>query len=99
LGRKFVILAFIALLVSSGLWYLYFYILPAPVVTKKDLVGIITINEPIVSASTADKYTSIINSAVMNDSVKGVMVRLDCPGGYAYLVEQVYLDVLQLKQM
>ena len=97
-GRKLVILAFIALLVSSGLWYLYFYSLPAPVVTKKELVGIVTINEPILTASTADKYTSIINLAVMNDSVKGVMVRLDCPGGYAHLVEQIYLDVLQLKQ-
>lgn len=98
LGRRYIVLALAILLVSSGSWYLYFHILSAPVVTKKDLVGIITINEVILSSSTADKYTSIINMAVMNDSVKGIVVRVDCPGGYADLIEQVYLDLLVLKQ-
>jgi len=98
LGKRFTILAVIVLLVSSGIWYLYLYSLSAPVAIKKDLVGIITINEVILSSSTADKYSRIINMAMMNDSVKGIVLRVDCPGGYAHLIEQVYLDILQLKQ-
>ncbi len=35
--------------------------------------------------------------AMLNDSVRGVVLKVDSPGGYADLVEQVYLDLLELR--
>jgi len=35
---------------------------------------------------------------MFNDSVKAVVLRIDSPGGYSYLIEQIYLDLLELKK-
>ncbi|MEM3647992.1 MAG: S49 family peptidase, partial [Thermoproteota archaeon] len=35
--------------------------------------------------------------AMFNESIRGVVLKVDSPGGYADLVEQVYLDLLELK--
>lgn len=103
LGRRPVAaLALACILLVSGLGYLYYtevgYRYFAETKVRKDIVGVITVEGPILSSQTASGYTNIINQALLNDSVKAVVLRVDSPGGYADYIEQVYLDILELKE-
>jgi protease-4 len=103
LGRRPVAaLALACILLVSGLGYLYYtgvgYRYFAETKVRKDLVGVLTVEGPILSSQTASGYTNIINQALLNESVKAVVLRVDSPGGYADYIEQVYLDVLELKE-
>ena len=96
LGKRLVTtLIIISILLISGLGYLYNTSIG---VTERRLVGIIRVEGPIISTSDADSITASINSAIFNSSVKAVVLRIDSPGGYADLVEQIYLDVLELRK-
>ena len=94
-GRSVAVLALACLLLMSGLGYLY---LTEVSKVTKDVVGVITVTGPIISSSNASAYTGIINQAVLNESVRAVVLSVDSPGGTAQYIEQVYLDLLELKE-
>lgn len=95
-GKRLVAtLALVCILLVSGLGYLYYSGTRKP---ERYLVGIINVNGSILKSSKASKVTDTINQAMLNDSVKAVVLRIDSPGGYAHLIEQIYLDVLELKR-
>lgn len=103
LGRRPVAaLALACILLVSGLGYLYYtevgYRYFAETKVRKDMVGVLTVEGPVLSSLNASGYTNIINQALLNDSVKAVVLRVDSPGGYADYIEQVYLDILELKE-
>jgi len=100
LGKKSVVVILICILLISGLGYIYHIGIlrvevPKP---KKDMVGIIRVEGSILFSETANHYGKIINNAMVNESVKAVVLYVDSPGGYANLIEQIYLDLLELKK-
>ncbi len=40
----------------------------------------------------------MLRYASANRNIKAVVLQIDCPGGYASAIEQIYLDVLRLRQ-
>lgn len=100
-GRKYVVVALACvLLLASGLGYLYYAgILRVEIPkVKKDIVGVIRVEGLILSSQKAGQYTDLINHAMINETVKAVVLVVDSPGGYADLIEQIYLDLLELKE-
>jgi len=75
--------------------YLYYERYVAP---EKNLVGIISIEGAILSPEDAKLYIRLVDRALKNDTVKAVVIKIDSPGGRADLIEQIYLDVLKLKE-
>ncbi len=95
-GSLIVIVVLCILLASSLLYQLL-----APGLRferERPAVGMIRVEGTIIEPSDAGRITASINSALLNRSVKAVVLMIDSPGGYAYLIEQVYLDLLRLKR-
>ncbi|RLF15112.1 MAG: hypothetical protein DRJ97_04850 [Thermoprotei archaeon] len=86
-----------SIIVLGALSYLYFTYLSKPV--KADLVAVINIEGPILSSQDAKRYLEAISHAMSNDSIKAVVVKIDFLGGAAHLVEQVYLDLMELRDV
>ncbi|RJS73904.1 S49 family peptidase [Candidatus Bathyarchaeota archaeon] len=85
----------IAVAFGAGGYFYYTIVLQA----RKPLVAVITVDGPILRSEDASWYVDMINYALLNDSVKAVVVRINSPGGYADLVEEIYLDLLELKKV
>lgn len=69
-----------------------------PSVELKNIIGIIRVEGYIEDSWDVSLYTDIINQAVVNESVKAVVLVVDSRGGYADYIEQIYLDLLELKE-
>lgn len=93
--KELVVTVLICILVVSGLGYMFY---TGITLAKKDIVGIIKIEGAILTSLDADRYTDIINQAILNESVKAVVLVIDSPGGEVRYVEQVYLDLLELRK-
>ena len=65
--------------------------------TKRGTIGVIEVYGVIDETDEAYILSSAVEEAIMDDKVKAVVLEIDSPGGSAYLVEQVYLDLLELK--
>ena len=93
-------LACVLFLLASGLGYLYYAgILRVEIPkVKKDVVGVIRVEGPILSSQKASRYANVINHAMIDETVKAVVLCVDSPGGYAHLIEQIYLGLLELKE-
>jgi protease-4 len=94
-----VTVAVVLLIVSSVLGYLYYSGLLTLEKKRKDVVGIINISGAILLSEQVDTYVKLISHALRNDTIKAVVLRIDSPGGYADLVEEIYLDILELKKV
>lgn len=76
----------------------YYYLQTPEVPARRDLIGVIRIEGSIIEAEDAEIAVSAINEALTNSSVKAVVLKIDSPGGYADLVEEIYMDLLELKK-
>jgi len=94
--RLFVVLIISSIIIISGFTYLYLDGRKAPI--ESSLIGVIDIDGAIISVEETDLISDAINRAISNSSIKAVVIKIDSPGGFAHLVEQIYLDVLELKQ-
>ena len=92
-GRLVIVLALVCILFVSGFSYLYFSRLT---VFERNLIGVIRVDGTITSTEGTGRITAAISQAMHNSSVKAVVLSIDSPGGFAHLVEQVYLDALAL---
>ena len=61
-------------------------------------IGVITISGVIITQKTTDDITRMIAYAQDDRRIKGVVVRLDSPGGAVAAIEEVYLNLLSLKR-
>jgi len=61
-------------------------------------IAMITISGTIIDQGYVDDIVKMLRYARDDDSVKGVVLQIDSPGGGASATEQVYLNVLQLRQ-
>ncbi len=94
------ILAFILplVIVASLLITIYFIYQPIEI-HRKYIIGLIRIEGAILYDEDAYRYLSLIERAATNSSVKAVVLYMNSPGGYADLIEAIYLDVLSLKKI
>ena len=65
--------------------------------TKHGTVGIIEVYGVVDDSYQAYILSSAVEEALNDNDVKAVVLEIDSPGGSAYLIEQVYLDLLELK--
>jgi len=94
--HKLIAIILICILAASGLIYLqYTYRLS---LRKKGIIGIIRIEGYIIDPLSVAKYSDMINQAMLNNSIKAVVLAVNSGGGYADYVEQIYLDLLELKE-
>ena len=61
-------------------------------------IATITISGPILNQAYTDDILDMLQYARDNNSIKAVVLRIDSPGGGASATEQIYLDVLRLRQ-
>lgn|GEM_PF-964531 len=65
---------------------------------RQPQVGFITISGIIVDQKTTDDIVKMINYANDNSRIKGVVIKIDSPGGVAAAIEEVYLNLVTLKR-
>lgn len=68
-----------------------------PVIPKPN-IATITISGTILDQAYTDDILDMLRYARDDDSIKGVVLRIDSPGGGVSATEQIYLDVLRLRQ-
>ena len=95
LERRLFIVLFVAILVIvSGFAYLF---LEGNAPVEEIFIGVIKVDGPILTVEGTQAIVGAISRAIGNASIKGVVIKIDSPGGFAHLVEEIYLDVLALK--
>ena len=67
-------------------------------VAARNIVGIIKVEGYVETPEAVSWYSNIINQAMLNDSIKAVVLVVDSGGGYAHYIEQIYLDLLELRE-
>ena len=97
--RTLALAAFIVIMIlGMGLIYLWEADDGAVVGLKRGTVGVIAVEGVIEETEQAMVLLDAIREAKDDSSIKAVVLEIDSPGGSAYLVEQVYLDLLELKK-
>jgi len=91
--KRMSILLLAIILVSSTLACYY----AVTFMARPSLIGILEVDGPILTEDQVALYSQAIMEAMLNDSIRGVVLKVDSPGGYADLVEQIYLDLLELR--
>jgi len=81
----------ILLLFSTAMYFL------ADFVMRPSIIGVLEVEGALLAGDQAALYSQAIMEAMLNESIRGVVLKVDSPGGYADLVEQVYLGLLELK--
>ncbi|MBO3841295.1 MAG: S49 family peptidase [Candidatus Brockarchaeota archaeon] len=90
--RKMLALSLIIIILfSTAIYFL------ASFVARPSVIGILKVEGALLTGDQAALYSQAIMEAMLNDSIRGIVLKVDSPGGYADLVEQVYLDLLELK--
>lgn len=95
-GRALAVVA--ALVVAASIFtavYLYYGWIG---VAWKPLVAVLRLKGPLIYPEDADFYLGLLEEAVENKSVKALVLLVDSPGGYADLVESLYLELLTFKK-
>ncbi len=67
-------------------------VIPKPNIATIEIPGII------LDQAYTDDILDMLRCARDDDSIKAVVLQIDCPGGGASAIEQIYLDVLRLRQ-
>ena len=93
--REIAVIALICIILASAVYYQWIFKRPLP--GRKNIIGIIRIEGYILESTTVNRYITLINEALRNDSIKGVVLLIDSGGGYADYVEEIYSDLLTLR--
>ncbi len=90
-----VIVSIVALIIVGAFIYLSYVQRPA-LRPAKPIVGVLRIYGYLLSEEERDLYLKAITYAIRNDSIKGVIVVIDSPGGYASIAEDLYYSLQNL---
>jgi len=99
--RRNVLAIVIAVLILAGaITYLYRgvieeFFIPKP---RVNVIGIIRIYGYIVSEQDLELYLASIDYARANESIVSIVLRIDSPGGYATMVEDIYYSLKELSK-
>lgn len=96
-SRVALIIALISMLIAAGIGYIY--ISSEGGKDSENLIGLISIDGSITSYDDVSGLTSAIDEATHDSSIKAVVLNINSPGGVSHLIEQVYLDLLVLKNV
>ena len=97
-NRTQMVMALIIVIMVSGLVLIYFWEPEESITFREEgTIGIIEVYGVIDDSYYAYVLSSAVEEAITDDSIKAVVLEIDSPGGSAYLVEQVYLDIMELK--
>ena len=98
-NRAAVALAVFSFVMIAAMAVIFMWEPGSPVtVNKKGIIGVIEIQGVIEDTEYAGILSAAVHEAMEDDGVKAVVLEIDSPGGTAYLIEQVYLDLLKLKE-
>jgi len=98
LRRPEVLALLVILIISFSVVYSQILTMPrVPEGRPRNIIGIMRVEGYVETPLAVGQYTDIINQAMLNDSVKAVVLVIDSGGGYADYVEEIYLDLLELK--
>lgn len=61
-------------------------------------VGVIEINRPILVEEDREYVDNMIDYARNNESIESVVLKINCPGGYATAIEDIYYNLISLKK-
>jgi protease-4 len=92
--RLFLVLFAAIIVIILGFAYLY---LDGSAPVEQSFIGIINVDGPILTVEGTQAIIGSLSRAIGNNSIKGVVIKIDSPGGFAHLVEEIYYDVLALK--
>jgi len=67
-------------------------------VKPKPIIGILSIYGYMITDDDRELYVNCIKYAYQNNSIIGVIVRIDSPGGYATIVEDIYYSIKKLRE-
>lgn len=96
-NRAAVALAVFSVIMIAAMAAIFMWEPDSPVAPKKrGVIGVIEIRGVIQDAEYAGILSAAVREAIEDDGVKAVVLEIDSPGGTAYLIEQVYLDLLEL---
>ncbi len=93
-------------LMRRWLWSIPFFVvlglvlgalISIPVIPKPE-IATITISGVILEQAHANDIVKMLRYAASEDSIKAVVLQINSPGGAAFVFEQIYLDVLRLRQ-
>ncbi len=102
LNRRLMIILVItlcAIILTSSLTYFYYInFLGVKAPRAKNVIAIMRIEGAIIYPDVANAYADAINHAVRNDTIKAVVLVIDSPGGEVTLIEQIYMNLLELKR-
>ena len=94
--REIATIVLICIIIVSVIFYQRILKYPPP--ERKNVIGIIRIEGYIVEPTAVNRYVNLINEALLNGSIKGVVLAIDSGGGYADYVEEIYFDLLELNK-
>jgi protease-4 len=99
-NRSQVILTLIVIVMIAALASIYFWepntengFIPS----TKGTIGVIEVYGVLDDTNYAYLLSQAVQEAINDDDVKAIVLEIDSPGGSAYLTEQVYLDIIELK--
>ncbi len=67
-------------------------------VIPRPIIATITISGPILNQDYVDDILDMLQYARDNNNIKAVVLRIDSPGGGASATEQIYLDLLRVRE-
>jgi len=96
--RRVLALIIALVVIISLLMAIYLTLTPIKV-GERHVIGLITLDAAILYDSDARRYLNLIWHATENSSIKAVVIYVNSPGGYANLIESIYLSILSLKKV
>lgn len=88
----------VALVVMISLSIAIYFTLTPVKVGERHIIGLINLEGAILYNSDARRYLNLIWHATENSSIKAVVIYVNSPGGYANLIESIYLSILSLRR-
>lgn len=88
LSNSYIFLAIVSIII--GILIFQFFI-------KIPNVGVIAIDTPIMGEETKDEIVKMLRYAREDNSIKAVVLEMNCPGGEASKIEEIYFEVLRLR--
>ena len=97
-SRGVLTLLVISIILSSTALYLNLGGLPRLLRPWRKSVGVLWVEGAILTSSDSQRIVEAINIALLNDSIKAVVVVVDSPGGTVDDIESIYHDLSRLRE-
>ncbi len=95
-SRGVLILLILSIVLSSAAIYLNLQTPLKLFKPRRSFIGVLWVEGAILTSEDSQRVVEAINIAMLNESIKAVVVAIDSPGGTVDDVEGIYLDLLRL---